>query len=50
MSIYSDATKIDTAAGSYPPTDTGSDGVSVAAVATKRGLVSGFLPSLHITD
>lgn len=42
VSIYSDATKIDTAPGTYPPTDTGSDGVSVAKVLKGRGWISGY--------
>lgn len=42
VAIYSDATKIDDAPGTYPPTDTGSDGLSVAKVARTRGYISGY--------
>jgi len=42
VSVYSDATKIDSADGSYPPTDTGSDGISVAKILQSRGLISGY--------
>lgn len=47
VSIYSDATKLDPYSGTYPPTDTGSDGLSVAKVAVARKLISGFQ---HATD
>lgn len=43
VAIYSDATKIDPFPGTYLPTDTGSDGLSVAKVAKARGLISGYL-------
>lgn len=42
VAIYSDATAIDPFRGQYPPDDTGSDGLSVAKVAQKRGLISGY--------
>lgn len=42
VGIYSDATKIDPFEGTYPPTDTGSDGLSVAKVLKTRGLISGY--------
>lgn len=42
ISVYSDATKIDSWDGEYPPTDTGSDGLSVAKVLKNRGLISGY--------
>lgn len=45
--LYSDATKIDPFPGTYPPTDTGSDGLSVAKVLKARGLISGYT---HITS
>lgn len=41
--IYSEATKIDPYDGQYPPTDTGSDGLSVAKVCTTLGYISGYL-------
>lgn len=42
VGVYSDATKIDNYPGTYPPTDTGSDGLSVATVLKTRGLISGY--------
>lgn len=46
ISIYSAATRLDAYPGSYPPSDTGSDGLSGAKAAKKLGLISGYL---HIT-
>jgi hypothetical protein len=43
VGVYSDATKVDSYDGSYPPDDTGSDGLSVAKVMQTRGLISGYL-------
>jgi hypothetical protein len=43
VSLYSDATKVDPFAGSYPPTDTGSDGLSIAKVLKAKGIISGYL-------
>jgi len=40
--IYSIATTLDTSPGSYPPDDTGSDGVSVAKACKSAGLISGY--------
>lgn len=42
VGVYSDATKIDDAAGTYPPTDTGSSGLAVAQVLKNRGIVTGY--------
>lgn len=42
VSIYSAATLIDGSPGSYPPEDTGSDGLSVAKVLQKRGLITSY--------
>lgn len=42
VGVYSDATKIDPYSGTYPPTDTGSDGLSVAKVLKNRGIISGY--------
>jgi len=47
VKLYSAATTLDPYAGSYPPTDTGSDGLSVAKAAKAAGLISGYL---HITS
>jgi hypothetical protein len=47
VKLYSAATKIDDAPGTYPPTDTGSDGLSVAKAAQQAGYLSGYQ---HITS
>jgi hypothetical protein len=43
INLYSDATKLDPFHGEYPPTDTGSDGLSIAKVLQGRGLISGYV-------
>ena len=43
VSVYSEATFIDPFRDNYPPTDTGSDGLSVAKICHKKGLISGYL-------
>lgn len=43
VSLYSLATRLDSYTGDYPPTDTGSDGLSVAKAAKTMGLISGYL-------
>jgi hypothetical protein len=42
VSIYSAATQLDDYAGGYPPTDTGSDGLSAAKACQQAGLISGY--------
>ncbi len=42
VSLYSSATLLDDAPGSYPPDDTGSDGLSVAKACKAAGLISGY--------
>lgn len=42
VKLYSAATKLDDYPGGYPPTDTGSDGLSVAKAAQRAGLISGY--------
>jgi len=42
VGLYSDATKLDPWPGEYLPTDTGSDGLSIAKVLLARGLISGY--------
>lgn len=42
VSLYSAATALDDYDGEYPPTDTGSDGLSVAKAAQRAGLISGY--------
>lgn len=41
-SVYSDATSLDPWPGSWKPEDTGSDGLSVAKVALRRGYISEY--------
>lgn len=47
VALYSAATKLDSYRGTYPPNDTGSDGLSVAKAAKNAGLISGYT---HCTD
>ena len=47
VSLYSAATKLDDYPGTYPPDDTGSDGLSVAKACKAAGLISGYT---HITS
>lgn len=47
VKLYSAATALDSYPGSYPPNDTGSDGLSVAKAAQQAGLISGYQ---HITS
>jgi hypothetical protein len=42
VALYSRATQLDDYAGSYPPTDTGSDGLSVAKALKAAGIISGY--------
>lgn len=42
VKLYGEATAIDSYPGTYPPEDTGSDGLSVAKACQKRGLISGY--------
>lgn len=42
VTIYGDATKLDAYDGTYPPLDTGSDGLSVAKVCVNRGYIAGY--------
>src|ERR1044072_4809916 len=41
VGVYSAATELDPWEGSYPPDDTGSDGLSVAKLLRQRGLING---------
>lgn len=49
IGVYSDATIVDPFSGTYPTTDTGSDGLSVAKVLTTRGLISGYQHCTSLT-
>lgn len=42
VAVYSEATVWDPYPGNYPPTDTGSDGLSVAKILQKHGKISGY--------
>lgn len=42
VKLYSEATAIDEFPGTYPPTDTGSSGLAIAKVLTKRQHISGY--------
>ena len=50
VALYSAATKVDSVPGAYPPTDTGSDGLSIAKVLTSRGLISGYQHTFTFDD
>lgn len=42
VKLYSAATALDQIKGTYPPDDTGSDGLSVAKACQNAGLISGY--------
>lgn len=46
VKLYSAATALDNYNGTYPPTDTGSDGLSVAKAAQQAGFISGYQHAL----
>jgi hypothetical protein len=48
VKIYSLATNLDSYSGSYPPTDTGSDGLSAAKAAKQLGYISGYTHALSL--
>lgn len=50
VALYSAATKLDDAPGSYPPDDTGSDGLSVAKALRNAGEISGYQHTFTLTD
>jgi hypothetical protein len=50
VALYSAATKLDDAPGSYPPDDTGSDGLSVAKALKTAGEISGYQHTFTLTD
>jgi hypothetical protein len=50
VKLYSSATSLDAYSGTYPPTDTGSDGLSVAKAAQKAGLISGYQHTFTFDD
>ena len=50
VKIYSLATTLDNYPGSYPPEDTGSDGLSAAKAAQQSGYISGYTHALSLND
>jgi hypothetical protein len=50
VQLYSDATAADDYPGQYPPTDTGSDGLTIAKVLTARGQISGYQHTFTLKD
>lgn len=50
VSIYGQATTLDSYPGQYPPDDTGSDGLSIAKAVKLRGLISGYQHILSIGE
>lgn len=48
VGVYGAATALDPWPGTYPPDDTGSDGLSVAKVLQSRGLISGYTHALSL--
>lgn len=50
FALYSDATLEDPFPGSWPPDDTGSDGLTIAKVLTRRGEISGYQHTFSLED
>jgi hypothetical protein len=50
VSLYSDATALDPFQGTYPPDDTGSDGLSIAKALKAKGIISGYLWAFSIEE
>jgi hypothetical protein len=50
VTLYSQFTKEDPYQGTYPPTDTGSDGLTSAKVLKKLGLISGYQHTFSLND
>jgi hypothetical protein len=50
LDLYSKATELDGYSGTYPPVDTGSDGLSVAKAAKAFGFISGYLHTFSFDD
>lgn len=50
VKIYSLATQLDNYQGTYPPTDTGSDGLSAAKACQQLGFISGYTHALSLDD
>lgn len=50
VQLYSAATRLDDAPAQYPPTDTGSDGLSVAKALKAAGEISGYQHTFSLQD
>lgn len=50
INVYGLATQLDSYKGTYPPTDTGSDGLSAAKAMKQLGLISGYTHAFSLTD
>jgi hypothetical protein len=50
VALYSAATKLDDEPGQYPPTDTGSDGLSIAKALQAAGEISGYQHTFSLND
>lgn len=50
VALYSAATKLDPYRGAYPPTDTGSDGLSGAKATKAAGFISGYTHCADVDD
>jgi hypothetical protein len=50
VQLYSDATAADDYRGQYPPTDTGSDGLTIAKVLKAHGQISGYQHTFSLDD
>lgn len=50
VALYSDATRADPYEGDYPPTDTGSDGLTIAKVLTAAGEIAGYQHTFSLED
>lgn len=50
VALYSDATRNDSYPGEYPPTDTGSDGLTIAKVLQASGEISGYRHTFSLDE
>lgn len=50
VNLYSDITAHDSFSGTYPPTDTGSDGLSAAKWLTAQGIIPGYQHTFSLND
>lgn len=50
VKLYSEATKVDSGPGEYPPEDTGSSGLAIAKVLKTRGWISGYQHTFSFLD